>query len=364
MVSPRYAFDNPILYGNSVLNKPAISATKTILCGSDQSVLSTSPDLSSSFNYLWYKDGSVVLGQFGPTLTTTSTGTYNAYIYDGCQDVTTDNLVIKAGQVPDPPTITSDHGLLLCDGASANLSTTPSFGGDIHWNTSVTANSINVTTAGNFYAVETNSCGTSGNSNVITTTVGNKPVAPVIAPASDQLLCNGASVSLYSSGGNITWSNGATGNSMTTSTAGGYYTYDQNSCGNSDNSNVVNITTATCPPPVPGTSFQVCPGTLKTLDAGAGYDTYLWSNGATTQTIAVGPGNYTVTVTRQGCSATSNNVSVSYYTVTTPVITASVRQLFVQVLVLRFLPVLGLLMPGAMGLPVQILRSAVQVAIM
>ncbi|MDB5229216.1 MAG: C-terminal target protein, partial [Chitinophagaceae bacterium] len=59
----------------------------------------------------------------------------------------------------------------------------------------------------------------------------------------------------------------------------------------------------------------------KTLDAGAGYDSYSWSNGATTQTISVGPGSYTVTVTKNGCSSTSSVVTVTYLNVSTPTIT-------------------------------------------
>ncbi len=321
-VSNLVAFDNPIYYNNGVLTRPGILATKTLLCGSDQTTISTSPDLSSGFSYQWYKDGSSISGLTGPMLTTSSTGSYYAYIYDGCQNVSTDHLIISNGQVPIPPSITSDHGQLLCDGASANLFAI-SAGGAINWSNGATGSQININSAGTFTATETNGCGTSGSSNAIVFTTGVKPAAPVITPSANQLLCNGASVMLYSSGSNITWLNGATGNTVTTATPGSYYTFDQNVCGNSPNSNVVIVNTATCPMPAPGTAFQVCPGTLKTLDAGTGYDTYTWSNGATTQTIDAGAGTYHVAVTKNGCSNISNDVTVSYYTVVTPVITAS-----------------------------------------
>jgi hypothetical protein len=136
-------------------------------------------------------------------------------------------------------------------------------------------------------------------------------------------LCNGASLNLSSSGSSISWSNGATGNSITVSAAGTYYSYDHNSYGNSANSNSVTVNTVVCPTPVPGGNFLVCPGVQKTLDAGGGYDTYLWSSGQTTQTISVGPGTYTVTVTRNGCSAVSTAVTVGYYSVATPMISAA-----------------------------------------
>jgi hypothetical protein len=70
---------------------------------------------------------------------------------------------------------------------------------------------------------------------------------------------------------------------MVTAIAGTYFAYDHNGCGNSNNSNTVVITSGVCPTPAPGTAFFICPGALKTLDAGAGYDTYTWSSGQTTQ---------------------------------------------------------------------------------
>ncbi len=59
--------------------------------------------------------------------------------------------------------------------------------------------------------------------------------------------------------------------------------------------------------------IDFCKGKTVTLDAGSGYTSYLWSNGAATQTITVSaPGNYSVTVTNSfGCQST-DNIQVSY----------------------------------------------------
>lgn len=55
-----------------------------------------------------------------------------------------------------------------------------------------------------------------------------------------------------------------------------------------------------------------CPGDSITLAATAGMDTYLWSTGETSATITVTAfGNYTVKVTYQGCSATSEAITLN-----------------------------------------------------
>lgn len=53
---------------------------------------------------------------------------------------------------------------------------------------------------------------------------------------------------------------------------------------------------------------DLCPGGSATLDAGSGYSSYLWSTGATTQTISISTAdNYLVTVTdANGCTAIDN----------------------------------------------------------
>jgi len=60
-----------------------------------------------------------------------------------------------------------------------------------------------------------------------------------------------------------------------------------------------------------GSDTSICPGTLVTLDAGSGFDSYIWSTGDTTQTIDVyTAGTYSVTVTLGTCTA-SDEIKVT-----------------------------------------------------
>jgi len=54
----------------------------------------------------------------------------------------------------------------------------------------------------------------------------------------------------------------------------------------------------------------VCEGSITTLDAGIGFTSYLWSNGATTQTITVGKGDYSVLLTSPNSCTFTQNVKV------------------------------------------------------
>ncbi|MFN3773287.1 choice-of-anchor L domain-containing protein [Cloacibacterium normanense] len=54
----------------------------------------------------------------------------------------------------------------------------------------------------------------------------------------------------------------------------------------------------------------VCEGSTTILDAGTGFTSYLWSNGATTQTITVGKGDYSVVLTSPNSCTFTQKVSV------------------------------------------------------
>lgn len=147
------------------------------------------------------------------------------------------------------------------------------------------------------------------------------PPAPVIS--GNLSVCTGNSTMLNAGSGyaSYVWSNGATSSSITVTMAGAYTVTVSNSAGCTNSSSVVLVVN---PKPAPAISGNIvfCDGSSTTLDAGAGFSTYLWSTGETSQTINTDKEDtYTVTVTNQyGCSETAT-VSTTIVPLPAPVIT-------------------------------------------
>ena len=86
-----------------------------------------------------------------------------------------------------------------------------------------------------------------------------------------------------------------------------------NGCPVASTSVSVNFQSITQPSITSSGTIQPCIGGSVTLSASSGYSSYLWSNGATTQTITVSTsGNYTVQGTgSNGCTSTSNPYTIN-----------------------------------------------------
>ncbi len=169
------------------------------------------------------------------------------------------------------------------------------------WSTGAQTQMITSPTPGTFTVTVTNQFGCTATDNV-TITLG---VVPTVSLGPDRLLCNGqtAVLSAGNTGSTYLWSTGAQTQSITVTTPGTFVVNvtSPNGCVGRDtilvsaSALLVNL----------GPNTNICDNGSRTLDAGNPGQVFLWSNGATTQTIVVTqPGNYSVTVTDgQGCSA-------------------------------------------------------------
>lgn len=195
----------------------------------------------------------------------------------------------------------------ICPGESVTLTATG--GASYNWaglpgNGNVQVVSPAVTTTYTVSAVGANGC-VSAAPAAITIIVG--PPTAVVA-ASKTKICAGESVTLTASGGfTYNWVGlTGTGNTqiVTPSTTTTYEVFALG--GNGCVSNTPATITIEVVPAIVSTleDVYVCAGDPATLDAGAGPNyTYLWSNGATTQTITTDiPGSYSVEISNGTCS--------------------------------------------------------------
>jgi fibronectin-binding autotransporter adhesin len=156
-------------------------------------------------------------------------------------------------------------------------------------------------------------------------TIVANPAATITAPANVCANATGNAASVTAQAG-ATYAWTITGGTITSATNASSITFTAGPSGNvalgvtvtagscTSTGNVTIPIVAGLTPAITGPA-TVCPNTPFTLDAGPGFTTYAWSNGATSQTITVAQSaatTYTVTVTSGGCSAqASKTVALS-----------------------------------------------------
>lgn len=74
----------------------------------------------------------------------------------------------------------------------------------------------------------------------------------------------------------------------------------------------------------PSGLVEICEGSSVTIDAGAGYADYNWSNGASVQVITVSnPGQYWISVTSaEGCVSSTDTITVAFYETVAPTVSS------------------------------------------
>jgi uncharacterized repeat protein (TIGR01451 family) len=252
-------------------------------------------------NYAWSNGANTA-----STVVTTS-GTYTVTVTDanGCTATDTHTVTLNASPTP---AITATGPLSFCDGGSVTL--TAPLSATYAWSTGANTQSIVVSNSATVTVTVTDGSGCSGTSAPVTVTEFAPAAVSITGPTN---ACGSAALSATPGFVSYAWSNGAN-TATTTVTASGTYTVtatDSNGC-TATASHTITVTSA-APVVISGPS-ATCASAAATLDAGPGYATYAWSNGANTQAITVTTsGTYTVTVTDgSGCtSSASKSVTVT-----------------------------------------------------
>ncbi|CAN5768153.1 hypothetical protein BH10BAC2_BH10BAC2_31150 [soil metagenome] len=233
----------------------------------------------------------------------------------GCTSPASAATLVTVNPLPAKPTISTNSSTTFCQGGNVVL-TSSAASGNV-WSNGATTKSITVNTSGNYSVTATNANGcTSAASAATAVTVNPLPAKPTISANGSTTFCQGGSVTLTSSiaAGNV-WSNGATTQSITVNTSGSYSITRTNANGCSVTSTATIITVNPNPAPATtpaGTVNIVSPNTVN-IGTNGTFASYLWSTGATTQSITVGAtGSYSVTVTNaSGCTGISAPVMVN-----------------------------------------------------
>lgn len=282
---------------------PVITANGDLeFCDGDSVVLTSS--LATS--YLWST------GETTRSITVFASGEFavTATLGTGCSGTsdTTDVIVFNNPT----PSVTANGPIEFCAGASVNLTVTAS--NSYVWNTGATGQTITVNTSGQYWSTVTNINGCLGISDTVNVVVNPNPT-PIITPDGPLEFCDGDSVVLTSSpAASYQWSNGDVTQSTVVYGSGSYFVtvVDANGCSGTSLPTTVVVNQLPLSFIFASGPTEFCEGDSVDLNARPA-ESYLWSNGETTQIITVSTsGTYSVTSFDQnGCQQESNEITVT-----------------------------------------------------
>jgi|GEM_PF-2597971 len=242
-------------------------------------------------SYLWST------GATSQTINATATGLFSVIVDDGNGCPGSDSIQLLFAP---NPVVNLGPDLTICDGDSVLLSA-GNLGSSFIWNTNETTQMIVANTSG-VYSVTVSDGNTCMATDSMNLTVSPNPM---VALGSDTMVCPGETVTFDAgnSGSTYLWNTGAVSQTLTTNTPGTYAVAVTNAdgCTGTDS---VQLSNFAAPNVNLGSAQSICMGGSTLLDAGNPGSGYLWSTGATSQTISVSmAGVYSVTVTNgNGCT--------------------------------------------------------------
>ncbi|MBT3209574.1 MAG: T9SS type A sorting domain-containing protein [Bacteroidetes bacterium] len=256
----------------------------------------------SGWSYYLWDDGST--GQF---LVVSTTGNYSVSVTDnnGCIGVDDITVTVNATVSVD---LGSDQS--ICEGQSVQLN--PGTFNSYLWSTGVTSQTLTVSFG--VYSVTVSDAAGCSASDTIEIILNPTPPTPTITASGYTTICEGESVTLSAPAGyNYMWSNGETSESIIATLAGNYSVAvaDLVTGCPSLESAITTVTINPLPAVDLGADTTVCDGGLLVLDGGM-FDSYLWSDGSTDQTLEVTiTGVYSLSATLNGCVGV-DEVSITF----------------------------------------------------
>ena len=260
-----------------------VAPTVTVTDNCTNSVLTAS---NFSGSLLWSN------GATTPSITVTTPGTYTVtQSVNGCTSSESSGI---AAPKPIPPAPTVE----VVNHCGNSVLTASNFTGSLLWSNGATTSSITVTTSGTYTVTQTvNGC-TSVSGSGVAAPLNSSVTTPVVTV---QDSCGYSILVASEYTGSLLWSTGDTTGQITVIAAGTYtVTQTINGCASAPAIALAN------PKPIPAAPavsvVDNCGNSVLTATGFTG--SLLWSNGATTSSIAVTTaGTYTVTQTVNGCTS-------------------------------------------------------------
>ncbi len=280
--------------------------TDTVICNG--SVLTLQP-AGLYTEYLW-QDNSTL-----PFYDVTVTGLYSVEVTNtyGCSN--SDEIFVDVSS----PEVDLGEDILECDGDTVMLNAGPGFETYL-WQDGSNEPWYPATGSGTYTVVVSDQYNCTATDSVKVEFVQS----PVVDLGPDQEVCLGDTVVLAAPEGSYSYYwNGQPGGQKFYTTSEGTYTLSVvNVCDSI--SDEVNVYVGTIVPVDLGEDHLAFPGETIVLDAGSGYDSYLWQDGSQNQQLEVtensqgnGEGIYSVQVTEGPCKS-SDSVQVEFFTVWVP----------------------------------------------
>lgn len=278
---------------------------------------------SSGSSYLWTPGN-----QTSQTLAVTASGNYTVRVTNsnGCS-ATSSPTSVTVNAAP-ASTITPSGPTTFCQGGNVTLTGNSLAGATYLWLPgNQTTQSVTATASGNYTVKVTDSKGCTSTSAVTAVTVNSLPASTISANGPLTFAPGGSVTLTASSGSSYLWLPGNQTSQSINVTSSGSYTVrvtNSNGCSATSAATIVTVTTGTATPTITASGpLSFCSGQSVTLTSSPGIS-YLWSNGATTQSITVNAGgNYSVTVVTASGTGTSAPTTVTVVQNPLPNITAS-----------------------------------------
>lgn len=294
------------------------------VCGTPTAVPYSIAAVSGATAYTWSAPpGAVIAGGQGTISITvnypggSTSGNMSVFASNGsCQTAPSVLPVVVGSTAVAAPTSGGDQSQSVCGGVpvpTLTATATVPAGHTVKWYTAATGGTVvtnpTLNTVGTvtYHAASVNSstlCESVART-AVTLTITSVPGASASA-GGPTTFCQGGSVVLTAtSGTSYSWSNGATSQSITVSTSGNYScTVTTSTCTSTTNAIAVTVNPKPTASVSAGGPTVICAPNTVMLTASAG-TSWLWSNGATTQSITVSTsGNYSVVVTNaSGCAS-------------------------------------------------------------